>query len=147
MEPHELAELQAAYPQQARRALEQKWSFAAIADWLGRSELAGTKNLNALLYGYGMSSHALHLDWTGVSMIWERQTRSTQRIDAIDLAHGGRIVSDLLATSLLRVGSAYRVKGLTFEPIDEVRRSTDSLIAAIHDADEAWHQIEYSHDQ
>lgn len=138
----ELEILRARYPRSRRKDIEQRWSFNSIVAAL--SEQAGAfSGFSSLLHGYGMSSHVAHVDWTGASMIWERERRSPERVDTIEVAHGGRIIYDLLTASQVRVTAAYLYKGLSTVPIASVTESVKELRSAIDDADERWRTVEY----
>lgn len=136
-------ELRSEYPRARRRELEQRWSFSEITGWLSKSGIGDFAGFTGLLHGYGMSSHLAHVDWTGAHMVWERGRRSTQRMNAIEMAHGGRIMADTLTAAALRVAAAYRYKGFSLEPVRKASLEQSSLRDRFAAADNEWRTIEY----
>ncbi len=140
---HEIAELRSRFPKSVRQAVEHAWSFHSLLQALSSSGLAELKNSTALFYNYGMSSHVLHQDADGVGMIWERNNRDSRRKDAVELAHGARLLSDLIAMSLIRHAMSQHVcgypNGSSLPMYEGYRDLQDELGALLHD----WTRIEY----
>lgn len=100
--PEREAEIRGRYNKDQRRAIEQKWSFGEICASLRRSSSTHISNLAQMMYSYGMSSHVAHQDSTGVGMVWDRVGRDDVRRNAVELAHGSRLISDMCTMAWLR---------------------------------------------
>lgn len=99
----EVAEISARNSKVARRELETRWGFTGLIGELSRCEDPYFKGLGALAHSYSMASHVQHADVIGASIALERDRRSTERREAIHLAHEGRLLSDLLELLFLRL--------------------------------------------
>src|SRR6202011_527700 len=76
LDSEEEKRLRAKWPRPHRKALEQKWSFNEM---IRDVEIFMGKHLNvamatALTHNYGMSSHLIHADHTGVLLPFDRQS-------------------------------------------------------------------------
>ncbi len=78
-----------------------------------------------------------------VALPFDHSTRVPPRRDAIELAHAGRLVSDMLSFTMLRLVTAYRFSGRDLAVLGEQVRRNDDLrkdtTGALHD----WLDIEY----
>ena len=141
--PARIAELNLKYPRSARRSLETEWGFRRIAEKMERTEYEGLKGLLALVHQYSISSRVLHFDWLGSGVVWERQQRSAERIEAIELAHGGRVMSDVATCAFMRSYVAYKYKRLNVQRLLDGLRATRPLFAEMEMAQQAWRRVEY----
>lgn len=138
-----VAEIRARYPRDVRRKIEQRWSFGEICATLRRQNPPGVRELGHLLYNYGMSSHVAHQDCAGIGMVWDRNGRSSERREAIELAHGARMISDICMMSWLRAHSF--VKRCNLEP--SLLQAHADRISSLHrqtrPAMDRFHATEY----
>lgn len=141
--PERIAELNAKYPRSARRSLEGEWGFRRIAEKMESAEYEGLKGLLGLVHQYSISSRVLHVDWLGSGVVWERRQRSVERIDAIELAHGGRIMSDVVTCAFMRAYVAYKYKRLSVQRLLNDLPATRPLFAEMELAQQTWRGIEY----
>jgi hypothetical protein len=139
----EIESLRQQFPRKARQALEQKWAFIPLAQSLAQSELPGADAVARMVHGYGMSSHLLHQDGSGVAMVWERQSRSKDRESAINLSHGAREISDLLNMSVYRLVAAYHLKGMDPASVYSVRAKYKPLTDELGRAYTEFYDLEY----
>lgn len=139
----ELQRLQANYPRTERKNLEHRWSFHSIASSFERSSIKELELLRHLFYQYGMGSHISHQDADGVAMICERNNRSDERRNAIELAHGAREVGDLSVMAFLRYIMVLYLTGKDTTPaIDHYNKQHD-LHKEMSGAYAYWHTVEY----
>lgn len=141
----ELQRLATTYPRAKRRDLEQRWSFHSIINSLSQAE-SEVKWLGAfkhLFFQYGMGSHILHQDADGVGVVLERNNRSDERRNAVELAHGARIIGDLLVTAFLRYLVVLHLCGKETQPAIEQYLKQEQLHNELTRAGTHWHDIEY----
>ena len=139
----EVEALRSKFPRKQRQALEQKWSFFPLAQAIAQSELPGGEALAGMVYTYGISSHILHQDGDGVSIIMERSRRSFERQQAIELSHGARELSDLLHMAFYRAIAAYHLKELDPRPIFRSMEQYTGLFEELARAYDTWREVEY----
>lgn len=114
-----------------RQNLEQKWSFSELVRFL--SENYGGINMPLILgltHNYRMSSHLIHADETGISIIQERKTRTLEQQEVVNMAHFGRLYSDIVYYSIMAaIGimevlkedkQFYFTLGKTFEELNKI---------------------------
>jgi len=77
------------------RQLKSDWSYGNMVRTLSKDiDLAP---LIGLLHGYGMGSHLIHADETGIGIEAERLQRSSDEIKTFNTLHFQRILSDVIA--------------------------------------------------
>ena len=142
LSPAEHQALSARYPKARRDSIEKKWGFTRIAEELGRS---GTQfqDLVAMMYSYGMGSHAVHQDGDAILMMWEREQRGEERARAVELAHGARGISDVMTFAYLRARAAYVAAALDPTPVQEVAERWKPLTRELHQAYASFQEVEY----
>ena len=138
--------IRARFPKRIRQAVEEKWSFHRLLKALSDSGIPELRNSLHLFYNYGMASHLLHQDADGVGMIWERNNRSDDRKDAVELAHASRIMSDLMMMNLMRHAMALRFAENQDGPPLSIYAKYRDLVAELHENAVRWGQIEYGTD-
>jgi hypothetical protein len=139
----ELAELSARHDKAARRRLETRWGFTGLIGELSRSGDLRFAGLGVLAHSYSVASHVQHVDMVGASIALERDRRPVERRDAIHLAHEGRLLSDLLDFSLLRLAVGYRFVDADMSQLEEAKGEIDEARAPFQQAADHWLQIEY----
>jgi hypothetical protein len=78
-----------------RHELEQKWSFSEMLKSISNSYNGQPMEmLLALTHSYRMSSHVMHGDELGISIIKERDNRTQEERDKADRGHFLRLISD-----------------------------------------------------
>jgi hypothetical protein len=120
----EEATLRTKWPKKQRQALEQKWSFSEIIR-TSESYMKATTGkgiLRTAAWNYGLSSHLIHADETGISVIGDRKHRPPIEQDKLTIAHAARMLSDYLAfmgMTSLAMRYALKKKDGTIERIQE----------------------------
>jgi Family of unknown function (DUF5677) len=86
-----------------RKAIEQKWSFGGIVEYL--SEQADRKfdlgNAKLLMHSYGMASHFVHSDHNALELMEDRSLRSPEDRRLVEAAHAARILTDQTSLAFL----------------------------------------------
>jgi hypothetical protein len=78
-----------------RHELEQKWSFSEMLKSVSNSYNGQPMEMFlALTHGYRMSSHVMHGDELGISIIIERENRVQEERDKANRGHFLRLISD-----------------------------------------------------
>lgn len=139
----EVAAIQSRFPQAQRRALETKWGFAGLIGQLSQSSDPHFAHVAALCHGYSMSSHILHADVIGVSVVMERERRSHERKELVHLSHLRRLINDQLLFFWFRLVACYRFIGESREPLTEAKRQIDALDSSFSGIVEKWMDVEY----
>lgn len=137
----EREELWTRYPKKIRSGLEQAWSLPGLAEELVRTGLFSAAA--GLLHTYGMSSSLAHLDGDAVLTMSEREKRSTERVAAIELAHGARLLSDVMAYASLRSLVILKTKELDLRPVRDLEHANKRLRDELSAAGEQWTRVEY----
>jgi hypothetical protein len=138
-----VAELEEKYPKPVRDALERKWGFTRMVESLAKAG-GPYAPLSGLLYNYGMASHSSHLDGDAVLMMWERDRRPQDRLEAVELAHGARLIGDVLTFADFRTSAFYKFHGADTDTLKNVRSLRDTLISRLSIAHDRFHVAEYS---
>jgi hypothetical protein len=123
------------WPRKKRHELEQKWSFSEMLKSISDSYHGQPMEMFlALTHGYRMSSHVMHGDELGISIIKERENRPQEERDKADRGHFLRLISDC-CTYCAFVGSesmcflGLQDKRLTFFKSMENMKSIQDVIA------------------
>jgi hypothetical protein len=83
------------WPRKKRHELEQKWSFSEMLKSISDSYNGQPMEMFlALTHGYRMSSHVMHGDELGISIIIERENRAQEERDKANRGHFLRLISD-----------------------------------------------------
>ena len=83
-----------------RQIISQKWSFTNIVTELDKflsNKFNNAPLFEALLHNYGMSSHLIHVDESGIGLTEERFSRPIDEHEKLHIAHVCRLLSDLLS--------------------------------------------------
>lgn len=139
----DLQSLTEKYPAKYKKELERKWSFSEMLKAVSNSNEKGRDTLIALYYGYSLGSHLTHQDGDAISLIWDRNKRDIKRRIPLELAHGSRLISDILSLYLLRLGSYVKLYDLGYEKIAALNMEFEKLqkdTSALYDE---WFNIEY----
>ncbi|RAK59468.1 hypothetical protein DJ021_06440 [Phenylobacterium hankyongense] len=139
----ERAEISSRYPKAMRRALETKWGFTGLIGELSRSEDPLFSGFTGLADGYAMASHILHADIVGTAVPLDRDRRDEARRDAILLAHGVRLISDVHTCLQLRLGVGYRYIGQDPAPLIDAHQRIAALTESFGKVYEDWMGVEY----
>jgi len=139
----EAAVIQLKFPQPQRRALETKWGFAGLIGQLSQSSDPDFAHVAALCHGYSMSSHTLHADVIGVSVVMERERRSQERKELVHLSHLRRLINDQLLFLWVRLIAGYRFVGESIEPLIKAKKRIDELDSLYGGIVEKWMDVEY----
>jgi Family of unknown function (DUF5677) len=139
----ELRTLETNYPRAKRKSMEHGWSFHSIANSFDRSSLKELRLLRHLFYQYGMGSHISHQDADGVKMVSERNNRSNERREAIELVHGAREISDTSVMAFLRYLSTLHLSGKDTKPAIDYFQKEHELHNEKSGAYAYWHDLEY----
>jgi len=91
----EEAELREKWTKSERQKVEQKWSFTEMIFSISKSYRGKPfEMIVALTHSYRMSSHVMHGDETGISIIKERESRSKEDYEIAMNGHFLRLLSD-----------------------------------------------------
>ena len=135
--------LRSKYSIKQRQKLAQKWSFSGISRHFAEHENDKYKNMGILGYDYGMKSHLIHQDGDGVGIIWDRFSRNEERQKSIEIAHAGRIISDICIFGLFRAGELLIACEQDSSVTLDIYNRYISLFENISQARKDWHGIEY----
>lgn len=144
---NEVHRIETEHGKKARQRVEQRWAFMGICEELQRSGDQHFAELFHLHYPYGMSSHVIHQDRDGTAIVIERMRRSEERRDAVELAHGGRLIFDVFTYGIGRAFALYRANKLDPDPILKIYGRFQPIRKEIEAAYQAFHQIEYGQPQ
>lgn len=142
--PEEEKELRERYPKSYRKKLAQKWSFMEIAKHLTQHKKKNYYGMGTLGYTYGMQSHLSHQDGDGVGMVWERDRRKPERRVSVELAHAGRLISDVCHFAFFRIWQLLSATKQPLGPIKELQDKYRPLFNEISSVGEVWNEIEYA---
>lgn len=124
-----------------RKRIEARWSYGGLVEHF--AGIPGLEPAVVLGYIYGMQSHLVHKDSNATGMMYERDSRDPLRRDSAMLAHGARIVGDLLIMALGRTGTAAGVSSLPRDGLAAVQSRAAALQCELAQATALWHSIEY----
>lgn len=126
-----------------RQRLAQKWSFSELSRYFATHSDGKYHGIGLLGYNYGMQSHVVHQDGDGVGMLWERACREDDRRDSVEIAHGGRVISDLCTFGFLRAHELFVACQEDPKPIKDIEDNHKDLFDSINAEQERWRKIEY----
>ncbi len=136
-------EIATAYPKPIRSALESRWGFTGLIGALSRSGDQLFHGATGLASSYAMASHIAHADSIGTSVPLDIDKRSDARRNAILLAHGVRLMSDVLSCFQVRLAVGYRFVGQDATPVTQALEAIDGLRASFGPIYEEWMSAEY----
>lgn len=132
------------YPQAHRRALDSRWGFTGLISELSRSGDNPFRGFGGFAHGYSLASHIHHADYVGTSLAADRDRRTPERRNSIQLAHAARLVADCFSYLRLRLITGYRFIGEDPKPLAKAWEKVDQLYQEFDAAHEAWMTAEYS---
>jgi len=139
----EVEAIRSKYSRQARREIEERWSFSGICRSFSSSPKGGHKDLVHLAHGYSMSSHLVHKDADGVGMVWERSRRGDACQQAVTEAHAARIVSDICTFANFRLWSLLKATSHPASPLPQLEEKYASLFNGLSQANSSFTRLEY----
>jgi hypothetical protein len=137
----EVASIRSEYPRNVRRRLEHSWSFYEIVYRLAKQPAYA--GLPHLLYSYGMSSNMLHADADGIGMRWERTMRHSELRESVNIAHAGRIISDILSCLGFRLYGLIQVTDGSSSFFHHYADKISAILEEISAAQHKWERLEY----
>jgi hypothetical protein len=140
----DLVALSQRYGKADRNDLARRWGFTGLVGELSRSADPYFHGLGALAHSYSMASHVQHVDFVGASIPLERDHRSMDRRDSANLAHNGRLISDILDFFFLRLATGYRFTGSDKTKLRDAWSSIQRAREPFKDAAAQWMDIEYA---
>lgn len=143
MREEEVESIRSQYSRQARRGIEERWSFTGICRSLSSNPKAGHKDLVHLAHGYAMSSHLVHKDADGVGMVWERARRGGVSQLAVTEAHAARIVSDLCTFAKFRLWSLLKATSQPVTTLAQLDEKYAPLFQGLSQANSSFTKVEY----
>ena len=126
-----------------RQRLSQEWSFSEMAKYFATHNDKRYRGMGCLAYGYGMKSQVVHQDGDGVGLRWERARREDDRRDSIELAHGGRVISDLCHFGFFRAHELFIACKEDPKSVLDIANNYKALFDSISAAANQWRRIEY----
>lgn len=97
-----VSQIETKYSNRMRNMLKQKWTYGHLLRELAKNSKEYESQL-ATLSSYALMSHYCHFDWTGVSSRNAQITSAAKGDEILDIAHGLRIISNVLSWYLFRV--------------------------------------------
>jgi hypothetical protein len=146
LSPETIEKLRNENPRLASKQIQQKWSFMEIIRALSDSGITGFDGFIGLAFNFGTGSHHVHKDADAVGMIWDREQREPERREALVLAHGQRILSDLSAMAMLRTLMVFKIYQADVKPLRQLDSSYEYLHDEAKNVYKMWHNIEYEMD-
>lgn len=143
LDDYQIDEIRGSCSRQERVELEKKWSFTGLINSFSNSENKSLRLLVHLAHGYGMSSHLLHKDGVGVSIVWDRFRRDPLRQSAARLGHASRIVSDICTFSILRLLFLLKFCKQDITCIKTLSNKYKELFEALTESTNYFNHIEY----
>lgn len=140
----DFAALSQKHGKSGRDDLARRWGFTGLVGELSRSADPYFDGLGALAHGYAMASHVQHVDFVGASMPLERDHRSEARRDSANLAHIGRLISDILDFFFLRLATGYRFTGSDKSRLRGAWSVIERAREPFKEATAKWMDIEYA---
>lgn len=108
--------LEQLYPNRKRNEIKQKWTYGHMLNELAKENAEYEAQL-ASISSYSLMSHFCHFDWTGVSMRNEQITTAARGDETLDVAHGMRIISNVMTFYLFRTSEYIRCNQYSSESI------------------------------
>jgi hypothetical protein len=136
-------EIAAAYPKPTRSSLETRWGFTGLIAGLAQDADPLFKRFTGLASSYSMASHVTHVDSIGASIALERDMRSEERRNTLTLAHGVRLLSDIMTCLNMRLAVGYRFIGHEPAPVLRAASAMENLRASFGAVYEDWMRTEY----
>ena len=99
--------------------------------------------MKSMNFSYGMASHMVHQDADAISIIWDRNQREPDRLAAVELAHGARGLSDLIAMAKARSVATFRLHEKDIKPVKELSTSHETFLNEMNMAHKIWFDVEY----
>lgn len=138
----ELTSLRDRNPRKSRKLLDDKWSFIPIAEQLAK-EMPGFEVVVGTIFSFGMTSHLVHKDGDALFLEWDREKRDDDRRQALELAHGARLLSDMIDLQIFRAFSSHRLKQIDRATIQDFEERHASLRSELRAAHLDWAAQEY----
>lgn len=117
------------WPKKNRRRLEQKWSFSEIlrsSEEFMRSSF-GEGFVRAATHNYGLSSHLIHCDESGLGLISDRVMRPPRERQKLTNSHAARLLSDCVSYIALAATCISHVLGKAERDFDIAVQEAEGL--------------------
>ena len=112
-----LKELQSKYTRKQRNEIKGRWTYQTMLRSLAKDKPEYRAQLGSLST-YANTSHYAHFDWTGLSSRLAQLKSNTQNTDMhYDVAHGFRIISNILCFAMFRAWEYINVYGAKSQEI------------------------------
>ncbi|CAH6990004.1 conserved hypothetical protein [Vibrio chagasii] len=100
---YEEEQIRAKWPKKERRAMKQKWSFSEMVRLLDKwTKPQFEKDLfSAFIHSYGISSHLIHADESGIGVIIDREQREESERALMEQSHLHNLLDLTLVSSML----------------------------------------------
>lgn len=138
LQEEKLIELQKKYPVKMRNELKRKWSYQEMLRSLAKLNEEYKAQLGTLAT-YSMTSHFCHFDWNGV---YNRQTQliysQYENADVWDIAHGLRILSNVMSMELFRVMEYIKNSKIDLSKVVQISLE---MLNLIHEVDDLGNKI------
>lgn len=98
-----LAELRQRVPKDVRKDVESRWGFTRMVMTIDRQlkETFNISPLSSMLHTYGMSSHLIHADETGLGTIRARDRLEEPKLSAVVQSHRIALLDIIAGTAML----------------------------------------------
>lgn len=143
MDEEKIDEFRQRHSKADRNVIEQKWSVPKLIGELASRKRAGSASYAGLVRNYVMSSHVAHADYYGLIAMREREGRGAERQLALDIAHAGRIVSDVISLSTMRLTEALEFAGCGQDVVFPILKQAHDVMKMLEEAHERWFRLEF----
>jgi hypothetical protein len=139
----ELSRIQSKFSKSQRKALQQKWAFLEILKYFSNHQNPEFQMFKALSLGYGLGSHLIHKDATGIGMEWERSQREHISKHATTQAHIARLVSSAVSWSWINTMFLFKIINKDLSELWALKEEYKALFNDLDAANKEFEQIEY----
>lgn len=141
---NEEKELRDRWPRKLRQALERKWSFSEIIFSLesNMDEDKGGAFVRSILHNYALSSHLIHADESGLSLLWDRNHRPDDEREKLEIAHICRMLSDSLSYLFVVWSALTEVLKLDRSELNNAYQDAEPLFQQSHTGAEDFYQTQ-----
>lgn len=129
LSPNEEQEIRDKWPKKRRQELEMKWSFSKIIAFL-ESVMDVDKGgalIRSTLHYYSISSHLIHADESGLTLLWDRNHRTVEVKEQLEIAHMCRMLSDILSYLFLTWSALVEVLKVDKAALDNTYQEAKQL--------------------
>lgn len=140
----ELSKIQKKFSKNERKSIQQKWAFLEILKYFSNHQNPEFHMFQALALGYGLSSHLIHKDATGIGMEWERSQRDNVNKNATTQAHIARLVSSAVSWPWINTMFLLKITNEDLSRLHRLKEKYEDLFNDLKQANKEFENVEYS---